>query len=291
MAAEPAGESSVIAKESAQEPMEEDAPQPPVIESNEGNNPASAAVDVPIAPENINNVTFHNHYHQLQDKELDNGFLSVDEYIELFLAEVVQNLDCARQTLSRGKLQYPKESMFVSVQGFLCFNYADDFTGTLKKIKAVRKRLPKFERYITEIQHRIFAYGIASIVNCYSTVKLSTLAHMLDISIEQEMVNLLKMFNWSADNGIVQVSNTPQLQAFLNEQISPEFGIFNGFEKFRAYANLSRRKEYPIDNLKKLMQVSDTLSKISLPPITGKNGSLDQEANEDRPPQPSFSIA
>uniref|UniRef100_A0AC34F6R8 Uncharacterized protein n=1 Tax=Panagrolaimus sp. ES5 TaxID=591445 RepID=A0AC34F6R8_9BILA len=287
MSAEPGDEASVMAKEPAQEPMEEDLPQPPVVE--DGNNPASAAVDLPNAPEDINHVTFQNRYHQLQDKELDNGSLSVDEYTELFLAEVVQNLNCARQTLSRGKLQYPKESLFVSVQGFLCFNYADDFTGTLKKIKAVRKRLPK--RYVTEIQHRVFAYGIASIVNCYSTVKLSTLAHMLDISIEHEMTNLLKTFNWTADNGIVQISNTPQLQAFVNEQISPEFGVFNGFEKFKAYSNLNRRKDHPIDNLKKLMQVSDTLSKISLPPIAGKNGSLDQESHEDRPPQPSFVIA
>lgn len=69
-----------------------DLPQPPVVE--DGNNPASAAVDLPNAPEDINHVTFQNRYHQLQDKELDNGSLSVDEYTELFLAEVVQNLNC-----------------------------------------------------------------------------------------------------------------------------------------------------------------------------------------------------
>jgi hypothetical protein len=286
MSAEPGGgETSVVPKEPTQEPMEEDVPQPAVEEPAEGNNGASAASDVPIAQEEINNVTFQNRLQQLREKELDNGLLSVDEYIELFLAEVVQNDNYARQTLSRGKQQYPKESMFISVQGFLSFNYADDFTSSLKKIKAVRKRLPKFERYITEIQNRIFAYGIASIANCYTTIKISTLANVLDMgNNENEMANLINGFKWTVANNIIQVSNTPEIQAFVNDQISPEFGRFNGFEKFKTYENLGRRKEHPIDNLKKLMIVSDTLSKINLPPITGEQ----ENTTEDKP---TYSLA
>uniref|UniRef100_A0AC35F5E7 CSN8/PSMD8/EIF3K domain-containing protein n=1 Tax=Panagrolaimus sp. PS1159 TaxID=55785 RepID=A0AC35F5E7_9BILA len=278
MSAEPGGgETSVVPKEPTQEPMEED--------PAEGNNGASAAADVPIAQEEVNNVTFQNRLQQLREKELDNGLLSVDEYIELFLAEVVQNDNYARQTLARGKQQYPKESMFISVQGFLSFNYADDFTSSLKKIKAVRKRLPKFERYITEIQNRIFAYGIASIANCYTTIKISTLANVLDMgNNENEMANLINDFKWTVANNIVQVSNTPEIQAFVNDQISPEFGRFNGFEKFKTYENLGRRKEHPIDNLKKLMIVSDTLSKINLPPITGEQ----ENTTEDKP---TYSLA
>lgn len=51
----------------------------------------------------------------------------------------------ARQTLSRAKHRYQKESLFISIQGFLCFNYAFDFTGGIKKLKAVKNRLPKFQ--------------------------------------------------------------------------------------------------------------------------------------------------
>jgi hypothetical protein len=284
MSAEPTeGESSVMSRESVQEPMEEDLPPPPAEEVVAEN---IAAAEAPLVPKDINQTTFHNRYRQLQEKELDNGNLSVDEYIELFLTEVVQNLDCARQTLARGKQQYPKESLFLSIQGFLCFNYASDFTGTLKKIKAVKKRLPKFEHFVTEITNRIYAYGIATIVNCYSPVKVSQLSTMLDLGNENEVLSLVKMFNWVADsNGVVKVSNTPEVQAFVTERISTAFGPFNGLEKFKSYAHRGSRKEQPVDNLKKMMKISDTLSKIILPPsVKGEN--------EDKSSQsPNFSLA
>jgi hypothetical protein len=283
MSAEPiGGEASVMSKD--QEPMEEDLSHPVIDESAAV---IDAVADAPVVAEDNNQTTFQNRYHQLQEKELDNGLLSVDEYIELFLAEVVQNLDCARQTLARGKHQYPKESLFLSVQGFLCFNYTDDFTGTLKKIKAVKKRLPKFEQYVTEFTHRIFAYGIASIVNCYSTVKISTLAAMLDLGNENELLSLLKTFNWVADNGVVKVTNTSEVQAFVNDHISPTFGSFSGFERFKNYVHLGR-KEHPINNLKKLMMVSDTLSKISLPPtVNSTSGENAAEKLLQAPPSSS----
>jgi len=284
MSAEPTGETSTMSKEDVPEPMEQDisqlVPEEPTTEAP--NTPAPAKQN---GQEVARDPTFHDRYQELKEKELENGHLSIEEYIELFLAEVVQNLDYARHTLFRAKQRYSNESMFISIQGFLCFNYADDFSGAIKKLKAVKNRLTKFQHYLDEINNRFLAYGIASIVHCYSSIKVSTLGSILDLNNEAEMAELLKAVNWTSNNAVIQVSNTPEVQAFVKGLISPVYGSFNGIENFKIYAQLGRHQEKPIDNLKKLMMVSDQLMKINLPPVTPKGVSVDRDAREELPPQ------
>lgn len=136
---------------------------------------------------------------------------------------------------------------------------------------------------MNEIHNRFFAYGIASIVDCYSNIKVVTLASILDLCKEAEMFQLLQALNLTVDNGIIHISNTPVIQTFVKNLISSDFGSFYGMEKFKNYIHLGRRQEQSIDNLKKLMMVSDQLMKITLPPVKGS--SVDREPREDQPLQ------
>uniref|UniRef100_A0A7E4VXM8 CSN8_PSD8_EIF3K domain-containing protein n=1 Tax=Panagrellus redivivus TaxID=6233 RepID=A0A7E4VXM8_PANRE len=246
--------------------------------------PAEVAAPVELLVPEVKLESFRaTEYERLQAKELQNGVLQVDEYIVLFLIDLLRFNKEATFTLYRAKQVYPKQDLIVNLWSIGKFLTSKDATDAINRTRALMNKYETFRPYLQEYISRLTVYIIFAVAKTYSTIQVKQLQSLL--CYPGNFMEILEELQWPIAGSFVCVFKNNAVLNYATKHINTtDFGSFDVLPKLYGESNKADSTA-AAKSVQKLIQVSDALSKIKMPPPKVVEGKENGEKADLTPPE------